>query len=101
MRHWREREFENKLSPQAYRNGLGLWAWFAKRPALYRRASGIAMRVLGAIGRRKGRFRSLPLAKGWTDWRDMPAPEGKTFHQLWAERQAKSTTGSTPGKKAA
>jgi L-lactate dehydrogenase complex protein LldF len=47
------------------------------------------------MGRRKGRFRSLPLAAGWTDWRDMPAPEGKTFHQLWAERQAKVAAGPT------
>ena len=53
------------------------------------------MGVLGAMGRRKGRFRSLPLAGGWTDWRDMPAPEGKTFHQLWAERQAARTANST------
>ena len=52
------------------------------------------MGVLGMLGRRKGKFRSLPLAGGWTDWRDMPAPEGKTFHQLWAERQAKAGTGA-------
>ena len=53
------------------------------------------MGVLGMLGRRKGKFRSLPLAGGWTDWRDMPAPEGKTFHQLWAERQqGKASTGA-------
>ncbi len=94
MRHWREREYEKKMSPQAFRNGLGIWAWFAKRPDMYRLGSRIAMGVLGMLGRRKGKFRSLPLAGGWTDWRDMPAPEGKTFHQLWAERQAKAGTGA-------
>jgi L-lactate dehydrogenase complex protein LldF len=83
------------MSPQAFRNGLGVWAWFAKRPDMYRLGSKIAMRVLGMLGRRKGRFRSLPLAGGWTDWRDMPAPEGKTFHQLWAERQQGSGAGAT------
>ena len=36
MRHWREREFERHLSPVAVRSGLGVWAFFAKRPALYR-----------------------------------------------------------------
>jgi L-lactate dehydrogenase complex protein LldF len=88
MRHWREREFEQKLGPAPYRFGLGLWAWFTKRPNFYRRAAGLAVGVLGLLGRRKGRFRRLPLAAGWTAGRDMPAPEGKTFQQLWAERQA-------------
>src|SRR5215475_8543294 len=35
MRHWREREFEKKLSPATYRAGLGLWAFLAKNPPLY------------------------------------------------------------------
>jgi len=87
MRHWREREFAQRLSPKAYRSGLSLWAWVARRPALYRVAFGLAGRVLGWAGRRRGRFRSLPLARGWTLVRDMPAPEGRTFHSLWAQRQ--------------
>ena len=36
MRHWREREFERRLSPAPLRYGLGFWAFFASRPALYR-----------------------------------------------------------------
>jgi L-lactate dehydrogenase complex protein LldF len=89
MRHWREREFEGGGAPAAARTGLAVWAWFAKRPALYRRAAGAAVRVLGAMGRRGGRFRSLPLAGGWTSVRDLPAPQGKTFQQLWAERKGR------------
>ncbi|MGE5202170.1 MAG: LutB/LldF family L-lactate oxidation iron-sulfur protein, partial [Acidobacteriota bacterium] len=76
MRHWREREYEKKLSPAAYRTGLSVWAFFARRPALYHAMAGVAMRVLGWAGKRRGRFRSLPLAGGWTRVRDMPAPEG-------------------------
>ncbi len=87
MRHWREREFEKRLSPATYRAGLSLWAFFARRPALYHALTGIATRVLGAVGRRRGRFRTLPLAAGWTRVRDMPAPEGRSFQSLWAERQ--------------
>ncbi len=87
MRHWREREFERKLSPATYRYGIALWAFLARRPALYHLFSGIAMHALGAVGGRHGRFRSLPLAAGWTAGRDMPAPEGKSFMTLWAERQ--------------
>jgi L-lactate dehydrogenase complex protein LldF len=87
MRHWREREFERHLSPATYRWGLGLWGYFAKRPALYQFASGLAMRMLGVLGGRSGRFHALPLAGGWTRHRDLPAPEGKTFQRQWAERR--------------
>jgi L-lactate dehydrogenase complex protein LldF len=87
MRHWREREFERHLSPANYRAGIFVWGFFARRPRLYRLASGIAARLLGRLGRRRGFFRSLPLAGGWTRGRDMPAPEGASFHQLWAARQ--------------
>jgi L-lactate dehydrogenase complex protein LldF len=66
---------------------LGLWAWVAQRPALYHRLVELNARLLGWIGGKRGRFRSLPLASGWTQARDMPAPEGRSFHALWAERQ--------------
>ncbi len=87
MRHWREREFAQGLSPRAYRSGLRAWAWMAQRPRLYHAAAALAGRGLGWFGRDRGRFRSLPLASGWTLVRDMPAPEGRTFQSLWAERQ--------------
>jgi L-lactate dehydrogenase complex protein LldF len=87
MRHWREQEFERHLSPRAQRRGLKLWAFFAKRPRLYRLATGMAMRTLAALGGRRGRLSSLPLAKGWTRFRDLPAPEGPTFHKLWRKRR--------------
>ena len=86
MRHWREREFARRLSPPAYRTGLSLWAWVVRRPALYHALAEAASRALGWAGRPHGRFRSLPLAGGWTRVRDMPAPEGRSFHSLWAER---------------
>ncbi|HKX07657.1 MAG TPA: LutB/LldF family L-lactate oxidation iron-sulfur protein [Stellaceae bacterium] len=89
MRHWREREFTQNLSPRPYRAGLSLWAFLARRPALYHAMVGIATRVLGAFGRGRGRFRTLPLASGWTSVRDMPAPEGRSFQSLWGERQKK------------
>ena len=87
MRHWREREFAEKLNPPAYRAGLHLWAWIASRPALYHALVELASRAVGLAGRGRGRFRALPLAAGWTAVRDMPAPEGRSFHALWAEQQ--------------
>ena len=86
LRHWREREFSKRLTPPVWRTGLSLWSWVARRPALYHALAEIASRALGWAGGRRGHFRSLPLAAGWTGVRDMPAPEGRSFHSLWAER---------------
>ena len=83
MRHWREREFERALAPAAQRYGLKVWAFFARRPALYRLATKLAMRALGNLGGERGRFSRLPLAGGWTKHRDMPAPQGRTFMELY------------------
>ena len=87
LRHWREKEFERHLQPTTQRWGLGLWAWLAKRPALYRKATALAARVLANQAFGKGRLKKVPLASGWTEFRDFPAPQGKTFHQLWKERR--------------
>src|SRR5271156_2071820 len=86
LRQWREREFAKKLVPPVWRTGLSLWSWVARRPALYHALTAVASRALGWAGRSRGRFRSLPLAAGWTGVRDLPAPEGRSFHSLWAER---------------
>jgi L-lactate dehydrogenase complex protein LldF len=83
MRHWREREFERHLSPAPFRYGLGAWAFFARRPALYRFATGIAARAMHLAGRSKGRFTWAPLAGGWTKYRDLAAPEAATFQSQW------------------
>lgn len=91
MRHWREREFERHLTPATVRSGLKLWGFFAKRPALYRLATRVAMSTLAFAGRNKGRFAWLPLAKGWTKYRDLPAPQGDTFQARWKrERKGQS-----------
>ena len=88
MRHWREREFEKHLSPASFRYGIKTWAFFASKPKLYGALTGIASKVLSKMSGGKGRIAKLPLAGGWTDMRDFPAPEGKTFKQLWTEKQS-------------
>ena len=72
---------------RAPRLGLRAWAFAARRPALYRFVTSLAMRVLGLLGRRRGRLRRLPLAGGWTGTRDLPAPAGETFMAAWAKRR--------------
>jgi L-lactate dehydrogenase complex protein LldF len=88
LRHWREAEFGQGGGTRLYRVGLRTWAFFARRPRLYHMAARLGIALLGSLGRRRGAFRRLPLAAGWTRGRDLPAPQGRTFQQLWAEHKA-------------
>jgi L-lactate dehydrogenase complex protein LldF len=83
MRHWREREFERHLTAPATRGALRAWAFFARRPALYHFTASWAVRLLKFASLGRGRIKSLPLASGWTEHRDLPAPRGQTFQELW------------------
>jgi L-lactate dehydrogenase complex protein LldF len=89
MRHWREREFERHLQPATVRSGVRAWAFFAKRPALYRLATRVGMGALALAGKASGRFKWLPLAAGWTKHRDFPAPQGGTFQERWRQERAR------------
>jgi L-lactate dehydrogenase complex protein LldF len=93
MRHWREREFERHLTPPSQRRNLALWRYVAKRPALYRVATRAAAAALGLVGRGRGAVRSLPLAGGWTEGRDLPLPEGSTFMAAYAKQRRQGGNG--------
>ncbi|MCI4665578.1 MAG: lactate utilization protein [Neomegalonema sp.] len=93
MRKLREAEFEQKLSPQTARYGLGVWRWFAKRPALYHRMSSIGMRALNWLSGGHGRLKRLPFGGGWTAHRDFPAPAKRTFMAEWKARKAAKSQG--------
>jgi L-lactate dehydrogenase complex protein LldF len=86
LRQLRDRQFEAKLSPKTIRWGLSGWAFMARRPKLYQLVVRIGVGALGLFGRRRGRFRHLPLASGWTTARDLAAPQGKTFQQMWSAK---------------
>jgi L-lactate dehydrogenase complex protein LldF len=90
LRKLREKQVERGLRPWYERAGIKAWAFAARRPALYRPMTRIAARLLHWLGGEKGRIRSLPLAGGWTDYRDFPAPSGKTFMELYRARKALS-----------
>ena len=87
MRHFREEQVKLGKSPAGQKIGLAVWAWLAGRPGLYRVATRAGMRMMELMAGRRGRLGWLPLASSWTRHRDMPAPEGPTFHDLWAQRQ--------------
>jgi L-lactate dehydrogenase complex protein LldF len=86
MRYWRAREYANGLAPRAATFGLGVWAFLAKRPKFYRIASATAARLLKLLSR-NGRVHALPVMRNWFAVRDFPAPQGKTFRELWAARK--------------
>ena len=87
MRHWREREFERNLSPATVRSGLSFWAFFAKRPALYKLATRAAMASLALVSKSKGSLGWMPFSAGWTKYRDFPAPQGDTFQARWKKER--------------
>jgi L-lactate dehydrogenase complex protein LldF len=87
MRKWRERDFERGDPPWRERLALRLWAFAAKRPRLYHALSGAIAPLLARLAGDRGRFSSLPFAGAWTETRDLPAPQGKTFHELYRETQ--------------
>ena len=84
MRTWRERDFARGNPAFSERFVLRLWAYAAKRPRLYHALASLAARWLARRGGTRGRRGGLPLAKAWTKMRDLPAPQGRTFHSLYA-----------------
>jgi L-lactate dehydrogenase complex protein LldF len=88
LRKLREKQFKKGLRPRFEYLAFEVWAFFAKRPTLYRFATKIAARALRLWGGSGKMIHSLPGAGGWTDNRDMPAPSGKTFRELYRERNS-------------
>ena len=87
QRKLREHAFERGLRPWHERIGLAIWSWVAQRPALYAMGARIGVRVLKAMGGRDGLIHRMPLGGGWTGGRDMPAPAGRTFRDIYRQRQ--------------
>jgi len=91
QRKLREKAFETGLRPWSERAALATWSWVAQHPALYGFGTKLGVRVMKWWGGSEGMIHKLPLASGWTDGRDLPAPTGRTFRELYrARQQAKS-----------
>lgn len=82
MRSWRAREYEQRLAPRAAVLGLGIWAFAAKNPPLYRLGASLMARLLRFVGS-GGAIHRLPLMKGWFAVRDFPTPAGRTFQEQY------------------
>jgi L-lactate dehydrogenase complex protein LldF len=88
LREHRFRAHEERITGRMPRLAQGLWAFAARRPGIYHRASAIVARLLSWLARGRGALRHVPFAGGWTRARDLPEPAGRTFQALWRDRHA-------------
>lgn len=88
MRHLRHQQMERHLRPWTERVALRLWSWVAQHPAVYALLTRAAARALSWLGGEKRSMRYLPGVSGWTRGRDMPAPSGRTFRELYQARRS-------------
>ena len=87
MRKLREQRHRRRLKPWSERAALAAWSWAARRPAIYAMMSAIGARCLAWMGGADRRIRRLPFGGGWTAGRDLPAPQGRTFRDLYLKRR--------------
>jgi L-lactate dehydrogenase complex protein LldF len=92
QRKLREQEVERGMPPWRERAGLRLWSFLAQRPRLYAFATRIGARVLRHRADGRGMIRALPWSAAWTAGRDLPAPSGRTFRELYAARASRVPT---------
>jgi L-lactate dehydrogenase complex protein LldF len=87
MRKLREEQLDRKLRPLPERIALKAWAWVAGRPRLYALAARIGVRYLNWLAGKDRLIRILGPAPEWTLGRDFPAPEGRTFREMFTSRR--------------
>ncbi len=83
LRRLRHEQHRAGIRPVLEGRMLQLWRALALRPRWYHLAERLGVRLLAALSGKKQRLRRLPGAWGWTDVRDLPAPAGRTFLELW------------------
>jgi len=85
LREHRNREHRQKIIPRSARLAIASWAWLARHPALYRFFSNRLAGLLSVMAGKHGSIRNLPMARGWTASRDLPAPQGASFMQRYRQ----------------
>lgn len=91
MQRLRQEQMVRGLRPRSERLALRAWAWVAGQPWLYHWLVRRAARYLAWLGDASGRIRVFGWAPGWTEGRDLPAPAGKTFQELYAARKRENS----------
>lgn len=86
LRNWRFQVQDQNLMDWKTKWGIKVWAYFAKRFRFYRIATRWSLYLLALSYRKYGKFKNLPFPESWTRYRDIPAPQGKTFIDQWQEQ---------------
>jgi L-lactate dehydrogenase complex protein LldF len=83
----KESDIGRKPSEHAAMRGV---AFLARHPKLFA-LSGKLMRALARMLVRDGSIKRAPLhpVSDWTDYRDLPAPRGKSFRERWKKNEGK------------
>ena len=89
LRKWRQKQYAARGQSVSVRLALSLWTMLARFPRLYQLSTGTLMPLLRLLAGNRRKLGSLPLLKGWTDSRDLPAPSGRTFMELLQEHDKK------------
>ncbi len=88
LRGWREKSWSQGLEPRTQRSFLSAWAFVAKRPFLYRLGAAVATKAIRLFAK-GGWISKLPLASGWTRYRDFPKPAARTFFEEYEAQNRK------------
>lgn len=83
MRRLREERVARRQTPRRDRLFIAVWSFCARRPKLYAALTAAAVRFLRLAGGREGNIHRLPGLSGWFGGRDLSAPPGKTFREMW------------------
>ncbi len=87
LRRLREKQTDNNLRPWVERIALKAWAFVAASPMLYALSAWFGVRYLKWLAGGRASIPLLGVAPEWTKGRDFPAPEGKSFRELYARRR--------------
>nr|VFK07764.1 MAG: L-lactate dehydrogenase complex protein LldF [Candidatus Kentron sp. LPFa]VFK28679.1 MAG: L-lactate dehydrogenase complex protein LldF [Candidatus Kentron sp. LPFa] len=79
LRQLRIDAYSQKETPRNARVPLGIGGFLAEYPWLYGPLMAFGMRMLRAIGRRRGIRNLSPFPQAWTGSRDLPIPPKETF----------------------
>lgn len=92
IRALRARSWQQHFEPLINRGAVSAFSLLASRPRLFQWSLAIAVRLI-RLFQRDGWIKYMPMASSWTQNRDLPAPESKTFMQQYRRQRKNKSDG--------